>query len=154
MAKSQTREKSWTYKNTVEWKEGRKGVLSSEGKPDLEVATPADFRGPEGVWSPEDFLVAAVNSCIMTTFLYYQIKAEIKFLSYRSTGQGKVVYGMDGLTFTEITIEAEVTVASQEDVESVRENLELAEKNCLISNALEFEVAMVPKIKLKTDGEG
>ena len=67
MARTRARRKSWRYTNTVTWKENKKGVLTSEGKPDLEVATPSEFGGPEGSWTPEDLLVASVNSCIMTT---------------------------------------------------------------------------------------
>ncbi len=36
----------------------------------IEVATPPEFpKGIAGIWSPEHLLVAAVSSCLMTTFL-------------------------------------------------------------------------------------
>ena len=60
--------RKFVYINNVKWAGGKKGILSAEQRPSVEVATPAEFRGHEGVWTPEDFLTAAVNSCIMTTF--------------------------------------------------------------------------------------
>ena len=57
--------KTFLYRVHLEWKEARKGVLSSFGKPDIEVATPAEFRGHEGVWTPEDLFVAGLHFYIM-----------------------------------------------------------------------------------------
>jgi len=39
-----------------------KGLLSSSGKTNIEIATPPEFRGHLVIWSPEDLFVASVNS--------------------------------------------------------------------------------------------
>ena len=59
------------YDVNVEWNEARKGTMSSSVLTDkIEVATPPQFpNGMNNIWSPEHLLVAAVNSCLMTTFL-------------------------------------------------------------------------------------
>src|ERR671931_766625 len=55
---------------SIEWQEGRLIRASSPGKPDLEVATPPEFKGGiPGVWSPEDLLVAATAGCYTVTLL-------------------------------------------------------------------------------------
>lgn len=48
----------------------RSGVMDSEEDrlPSLYVASPPEFGGPEGVWSPEHLFVASVAACMMTTF--------------------------------------------------------------------------------------
>ncbi|RYD87166.1 MAG: hypothetical protein EOP50_21205 [Sphingobacteriales bacterium] len=59
------------YDVAVAWEAGRHGTLSSPVLHDrITVATPPEFaKGEAGTWSPEHLLVAAVNSCLMTTFL-------------------------------------------------------------------------------------
>ncbi|MGH9425673.1 MAG: OsmC family protein, partial [Terriglobia bacterium] len=61
--------KSFTYKTGLKWVEEKSGMLSSSGKPSLKVASPPEFKGEAGVWTPEDLFVASVEICQMTTFL-------------------------------------------------------------------------------------
>jgi len=56
------RPKSYKYATSVLWTGEKKGALTVAGKPPVEVATPPEFKGHEGIWSPEDLYVAAVNS--------------------------------------------------------------------------------------------
>ena len=62
------RHKSFTYRTDLAWTSGRSGLLSAEGKPDLQVSSPPEFKGEPGRWTPEDLFVSAVNVCTMTTF--------------------------------------------------------------------------------------
>ncbi|HKL22842.1 MAG TPA: hypothetical protein VJ904_13625 [Tichowtungia sp.] len=55
----------WNYETSVEWKEGKQGVVRCGGKPDIAVATPPEFGGPEGIWTPEDMLTGSVESCVV-----------------------------------------------------------------------------------------
>src|ERR671936_1582483 len=62
--------KAHRFPVSIEWQEGRLIRASSPGKPDLEVATPPEFKGGiPGVWSPEDLLVAATAGCYTVTLL-------------------------------------------------------------------------------------
>ncbi len=150
MAKKHSRPKSWLYTNTLTWDEGKKGTLAAAGKPGLETSTPADFGGPAGFWTPEDFLVAAVNSCIMTTFLHYREKAGLEITAYSSTAEGELVYDKGGLRFAAVTVRPEITVAAQADVETATATLEKAESSCLISNALAIDVGLEPTVTVAT----
>ncbi|MEX2411630.1 MAG: hypothetical protein WD607_09740 [Candidatus Paceibacterota bacterium] len=64
-------ENTHQYEVNLQWNSERKGTLSSPVLPSqIEVATPPGFpKGMPGIWSPEHLFVAAVNSCVMTTFL-------------------------------------------------------------------------------------
>ena len=148
MAKARVRPKSWRYANTVTWKKKKKATLTAEGKPDLELATPPDFGGPEGIWSPEDLLVAAVNSCILTTFLYYRVRAGIELTGYKSTAEGTLVYTGQALEFLEVAVRPEVLVASEGDREKAAAALERSEQTCLISNALDCAVRVEPSVRV------
>lgn len=62
-------------------------MLSSSGKPGIEVAAPPEFKGRLGICGPEDLFVAAVNSCIMATFLHYPQKGHLGILNYESQAE-------------------------------------------------------------------
>jgi len=148
MAKARIRPRSWRFANTVTWHEGKQAGLTAEGRPDLGVATPPEFGGPEGIWGPEDFLVAAVNSCILTTFLYLRGRAGIELVSYQGDSEGTVVYTDGALKFSEVTVRPRVTVASEENRERAAEALKRAEETCLISNSLDCAVNVEPSIEV------
>ena len=59
------------YEVNLLWNSGTQGTLSSPKTPDkIEVATPPEFpKGVKEKWTPEHLFVAAVNSCLMSTFL-------------------------------------------------------------------------------------
>ena len=128
------------YKNSLKWTEAKKGVLSSDGKPDIEIATPAEFDGHEGIWSPEDFFVATANACTMTTFLAIVQRRGIELELFESEAEGHLDTTEDGLLFTTITIRPKVKVKNPEDTEKVRAFLERAHKYCLITNSMKTEV--------------
>ena len=69
------------YNVGLDWSEGRIGTVSSpELNSTIEVATPPEFpKGVAGIWSPEHFLVAAVSSCLMTTFLAVAENSNLMF---------------------------------------------------------------------------
>ena len=60
----EVRSKVYTYRTAVKWTEQKKGVITCGGKPEIQVATPPEFKGHEGIWSPEDLFVASVNVCV------------------------------------------------------------------------------------------
>jgi organic hydroperoxide reductase OsmC/OhrA len=79
------------YEINVRWTERKKGLLSSTGLPDIEVATPPQFAGGhEGIWSPEHLFVSSVAVCIMTTFLAIAELSKLEFLSYESRAIGNL----------------------------------------------------------------
>ena len=137
--------KKFIYKTKLKWTESKKGMLSSHGKPDIEVATPPEFKGHAGVWTPEDLFAASVNVCIMTTFLYYAQKENVELKSYQSEAEGVLEKTENGLIFTAIEIRPEVVISSK-DVEKTKRILELSEKNCLISNSIRSNVLLKPTI--------
>jgi len=137
------------YKNSIKWQSEKRGLLSSSGKPDIEVATPPEFRGHPGIWTPEDLFIASVNACIMTTFLYYAEKEGIRFLSYESQAEGTLEWIEGRLVFSEIEVKPFVSVRQNSDVQKVRQIIEASKKSCLISNSIKCEVKVFPEIKIE-----
>jgi peroxiredoxin-like protein len=141
------RSKVYLYQTTVRWTEQRKGMISCAGKPDVAVATPPEFKGHEGIWSPEDLFVASANVCLMTTFLAVAERAGLAFVSYESTAEGRLELVEGKFQFTAITIKPTITLESDADAAKAKELIEKAEANCLISNSMKATVTLEPVIR-------
>ncbi len=138
--------KVYMYQTAVKWTEQRKGVMSCAGKPEVQVATPPEFKGHEGIWSPEDLFVASVNVCLMTTFLAVAERAGLAFSSYESTAEGRLELVEGKFQFTAITLRPSITLRSGEDAVKAKELIEKAEANCLISNSMKATMTLEPVI--------
>lgn len=141
--------KQFVYTNSLRWQSEKRGLLSSFGKPDIEIATPPEFKGHVGIWSPEDLFVASANCCIMTTFLHYAQKENLEIIGYQSQAEG-VLESIEGrLIFSVIKVRPLVFVKQDLDIQKVKEIIGLSEKNCLISNSLKCEIKVLPEIKIE-----
>jgi len=143
------------YTSHLTWEGGKRGVLSNDKVPRLTVATPPEFRGPEGLWSPEQLFVAAANACVMTTLLAIAEKSRLTIRSYSSTATGKLekveaeemgIHEEGGLQITEIVIRPRLTVANEGDLGKAEKVLAKAEEQCLISRSLKCQVTVKPEI--------
>lgn len=141
------RSKVYLYHTTVTWTEQRKGIISCAGKPDVTVATPPEFKGHEGIWSPEDLFVASANICLMTTFLAVAERAGLAFSAYESAAEGRLELLEGKFQFTAITIKPTITLKSNADAAKAKELIEKAEANCLISNSMKATVTLEPVIR-------
>jgi peroxiredoxin-like protein len=140
---------SHTYTTRLEWKETRKGVVSSEGLQSLEVVTPPEFPGGiEGFWSPEHLYVAAAESCLMTTFLAIAANSKLEFISYSSEAVGTLEKTDAGFEITKIVLRPHVVVADESLVERAGRIVEKAEKHCLISNSMKTVVELDPQVSV------
>ena len=143
----EVRSKRYTYRTSVRWSEQKRGVMSSAGKPDIQVATPPEFKGHEGIWSPEDLFVASVNVCVMSTFLAFAERAGVAFTAYESEAEG-VLELVDGkFQVTTIVVKPRLSLKSGEDVGKARELLAKAEANCLVSNSIKSKVTLEATIQ-------
>ncbi len=143
----ETKPKSYTYHTAVKWTEQRKGVIACAGKPDIQVATPPEFKGHKGIWSPEDLFVASANICLMTTFLSVAERASLLFTSYESEAEGRLELVEGKFQFTTITLKPTITLPANADAVKARELIEKAEANCLISNSMKAKVSLEATIR-------
>jgi len=136
------RSKVYTYRTAVKWTEQKKGTITCEGKPDIQVATPPEFKGHEGIWSPEDLFVASVNVCVMSTFLAFAERAGLAFASYQSEAEGRLELVEGKFQVTTITLRPHITLTPGGDAGKAKELVEKAEANCLISNSIKTRVSL------------
>ena len=134
------------YKVKVEWTEGKKGIVEGDDGKKIEISTPADFGGPSGYWSPEELFVSSIASCLMTSFLYFVLKNNVKLISYENKAIGKVEkvekIEKKGYVFTDVEVEVTAKVDKDEDMDKIKTFLALAEKYCLISNSTDVKISV------------
>jgi organic hydroperoxide reductase OsmC/OhrA len=140
------RSKSFTYRTTTEWAGAKAGILGASGKPSFRVASPPEFRGEPNVWTPEDLLVAAVETCLLMTFTSIAQRRELPVEAYYSEATG-LLENVDGhYRFTRIVVTPTVIVANADSTEAVLAAIHDAHKDCLIANSLSAEVLVEPHV--------
>ena len=136
------------YEVKLDWKADRMGLVSSPVlQSNIEVATPPEFpKGIAGIWSPEHLLVAAVNSCLMTTFLAIAEISIFEFISFTSNANGKLEKIDGKYIISEIVLSPELTIKNIADKEKAQKVLEKSEAACLISNSIKSKIIFNPVI--------
>lgn len=141
--------KTFRYHTSVEWKSERQGYLKSEGKPEIYISSPREFKGIPGVWTPEDLFVASAEICTMSTFLSFGGRKNIPLKSYKSSAEGVLEFVDGKYRFTSITISPEVVVGKEWTQEQVEEVFHQAHDNCLIANSITANVIIKPTIRFE-----
>jgi peroxiredoxin-like protein len=137
------------YDVSVQWTKDRKGTMTSDVlESPIEVATPPQFtKGIEGVWSPEHLFVAAINSCLMTTFLAIAENSKLNFESFNSKAIGKLELVEGKYLMTEVVLKPVVILSDKADKEKALRLLQKSEAACLISNSVRSKISLEATIE-------
>lgn len=141
--------KTFTYETNVQWVGNRAGRMTSAGKPSFRVASPPEFRGEAGVWTPEDLFVAAVEACTMTTFLAFADRRKLPLVEYKSHAKGWLEFKEGTYQFTRILLTPVVVIKDEASRPFAEQILQDAHKHCLISNSIKSEVLVEPHIEVR-----
>ncbi len=138
------------YDVSVKWDADRKGTMHSEVLPTtIEVATPPQFpKGMDGIWSPEHLFVAAINSCLMTTFLAIAENFKLEYKSFTSDAVGKLELIDGKYMISEVVLKPKVFIYHQEDLDKTMRVLQKSEAACLIANSVKSKIKMDPTIEI------
>ena len=137
------------YEVDVNWVEDRIGILySPELNDEMQVATPPQFpKGVEKIWSPEHLFTAAVNSCLMTTFLSIAENLKLDFKKFTSKAYGKLEIVDGKYIMSEIRLMPCLTILKEEDMGKALRVLNKSEAACLISNSVKSRIIFEPEIR-------
>ena len=148
-AQLKVKHKSFTYHTGLKWERGtRTGILTSESKPAFRVASPPEFKGEEGVWTPEDLLVAAIEACILTTFVAFALRLNLPVISYNSSAEGLLEFHEGKYQFTKVFLRPEIVVETADVIDQAKKALHDAHEQCLIANSVRAEIIVEPVIKV------
>jgi organic hydroperoxide reductase OsmC/OhrA len=134
------------FRSYVRWIDGKKGEVTFENGEKASFSSPPEFGGVEGLLTPEELLVASLNTCYHQTLLTYAKKMRVDVVSLDVDGEGEMET-VDGVTrFVSCVLRPRVTVASREDAAKVGKAISMAEKRCFISNSVNFEMIVEPQV--------
>lgn len=107
------------------------------------------FLGDKNKHNPEDLLVSSISSCHMLWFLHLALIKGIVVVEYTDTALGVMVEKVDGSGyFQSVTLNPVVTITDPTRIEETNELHHLSNKNCFISNSLNFKVNHNPICKV------
>lgn len=145
---TKVRHRSFSYKTELRWIGESAGELSADRKAPIRVASPPEFHGEEGTWTPEDLFVAALEICTMTTFLALAQQQQLPIEEYESHAEG-TLDSLDGVyRFTRVTLRPRIVIADAAAVRQTARALHDAHSGCLISNSVRCEVVVEPVIEV------
>lgn len=141
--------KVYRFSTNIRWIGFRKGIVLSDDKNRIEVACPPEFGGHRGLWTAEHLFVAAIETCIMTTFKWLFEKEAGKLVTYESRAVGEAQMINDDFRFSQVEINPAIVVMDDTDFSKARSAIENAHKQCLVSKALNVEIKVSPTIRAK-----
>ncbi len=143
-----------TYNATVTWKGEHWGHLRLGNGPEMDFSAPPDAHGHEGVLTPEDAFVAAVNTCIMMMFIWTAECFRLDLVSYECRADGTKLIELDRTeTFTEVVLRPRIVVRCELEQKEITEKrisraLDTAQKYSLVANSIKSRIAVEPEIEL------
>lgn len=140
------------YEVDLNWIKDRTGVLySPELNDELNVVTPPQFpKGVDKSWSPEHLFTAAVNSCLMTTFLAIAEHSNLSFTHFTSKAYGRLEMVDQKYIMSEILLKPSLTISNEQDMQKALKILHKAEAACLISNSIRSRIVFEPIVKISS----
>jgi peroxiredoxin-like protein len=124
-------------------------TLSASGLPSLPAAPPVEFDGPGDAWSPEQLLLAAVQTCFLFTLRAIAQASRVEFVSLELSAEGTVDRDAGRTRFTEIVLRPRLLVPAGTDRERAMRVLEKAEKSCLVSASLATPIRLEPVVAME-----
>jgi len=123
-------------------------VVSGDGFPDLDTQAPPQFGGPEGVWSPETMLSAAVANCFILSFRAIAHALKFEWTALECDVEGVLDRPERTTLFTVFNIHAVLHVPSDAKVQMAQRLLEKAEQICLVTASLKSEIVLTTEVQI------
>jgi organic hydroperoxide reductase OsmC/OhrA len=122
--------------------------LRSAGLTPLLSASPVEFGGPGGKWSPESLLAGAVADCFILTFRAIAAASRLPWISLSCDVTGTLDRVDGAMQFTRFELIAHLVVPPGADAARARLLLEKAERNCLISRSLKATMVLDATVEM------
>lgn len=138
---------TYSYRTTARWTEHKRGIVEGEGIPrTINFASPPEFGGEPGLWTPEHLLLAAVGTCYVATLRAVAEASKAEFHALELALEGTIEKQEGGFRFTRIVLRPVVTIEKEADRERMARLLEKSERVCLVSRSLSCPTVLEPKI--------
>jgi tRNA-Thr(GGU) m(6)t(6)A37 methyltransferase TsaA len=142
----------YEFETAIGYVGGKKGVFSGLNRHEVVVGCSAEFGGKKEYWSPQHLFVGAIETCIMTTFLWLLKRNNLGIISYRSKAAGKAQLKNKNFVFTEVTVKPIISVDSAKIKKDIHNLINEAGEQCMVSKSVNCPVILMPVIKTKQSG--
>jgi organic hydroperoxide reductase OsmC/OhrA len=113
--------------------------VTADGVDALPTTAPPEFGGPEGYWSPESLLVAAIADCFVLSFRAVARASKLPWRELQVEVEG-VLDRVEGVTqFTAFTISPRLALEPGASEALAQTVLAKSKRACLITNSLKAE---------------
>ena len=150
-------ERSHSYNLTITWT-GNRGtgtsdyraydrnhIIQAENKIEIPGSSDPAFRGDKTRYNPEEFLVSALSTCHMLSYLHVCVMNGVVVTGYVDHATGTMVETADGGGhFTEVMLNPVVTVKDASMVTKANALHHKASQLCFIANSVNFSVKHTP----------
>jgi len=134
------------YESSMEWTGGKEGKATAPGLPDLAVASPPEFGGPGGSWTPEHMFVASANVCVLLTFVAIAEFSKLGVRTASSSARGRLEKAEGkGFAFSAIDVTLRIQLEKESDRERAERIVQKAEAACLVSSSMKTPVTVTPE---------
>lgn len=126
-------------------------AVAEEIQPSIAFTAPPEFQGEAGHWTPEHFFVAAVASCVISTFSGMARASKFDFLSLEIEAEGILGKDEGGWRFRQIDLRPRLKIAQEEGRERANRLLLKAEKSCLVARSVSCQVVLESEIVVEEE---
>ena len=131
----------FTFQNAIRRTGDAPALTDFSDAAGVPVDQPALMGGGGHGASPEEFFLAAINSCQMMTLYFFAKKFGLEIQSYESDAAGVIEKSAAGaLSFSSVTVKARASFAAAVTPETTAKLIGLTEKYCLVSRSLQTPV--------------
>lgn len=132
---------------------GRDFQAEVAGKPPLQGSADPAFRGDPARHNPEDWMLAAVASCHMLSYLALCARHRLQVLAYEDDSAATLVPTPDGGgAFEAFELHPRVTIAADADAALATQLHQRAHALCFIARSLAVPVHVHPQVRLAGEG--
>ncbi|MGE7772317.1 OsmC family protein [Viridibacillus arvi] len=140
---------------TANWPGGRNDVGTiASGQLQTKVSIPTEMDGPGIGTNPDEMLLGAAATCYIITLAAMLERSSINVVSLSMKSEGIVDVTNGVFTYKKIIHKPEITLASGttvRDASLTQKLAEKAEKTCMISKAIQGNVALELQVHLKIE---
>jgi organic hydroperoxide reductase OsmC/OhrA len=149
-AEQRTKSKCWRYECRLDWKHNKSAELYfNDDKPRIMTGGGPEFGGDAANISPADMMVAALSSCVMSTFAGMAKRHGLEFTGYEDCADGEMEVVEGTLRFTKVVLRPRVTVKAEDERAQASEIMQKACANCAIGNSVNFPVTCEPQVAVE-----
>lgn len=114
-------------------------TVKGDGLAAIETSAPPEFGGPEGNWSPESLLVAAVADCFVLSFRAVARASALSWRHLEVAVEGLLDKADGGAQFTLFTLDVRLVLNPDAAETLAHAAVAKAKRACLVTNSLKAQ---------------